>query len=75
MGTGPVVLDIGGDIGALLVLVPDSLEGEEIDISVAGGSPFAHTGVHLRGRPGQERLTAVYPELRTGDYQIGRAHV
>lgn len=70
VGTGPVVLDIGGDIGALLVLVPESLEGEEIDICVAGGAPFAHTGVHLRGPDGHQRLTAVYPSLTTGDYQL-----
>lgn len=70
VGTGPVVLDIGGDVGALLVLLPESLEGEEIDISVAGGSPFAHTGVHLRGPAGHRRLTAVYPSLTTGDYQL-----
>lgn len=69
---GSVVLDIGGDIGALIVYLPDSFAGTEIDISAADGSvPFTHTGVHERVAPnGNRRLTAVYPELTTGDYQL-----
>ena len=68
---GPVVLDIGGDIGALLVYLPESFAGTEIYISVADGSdPFTHTGVHPRGEGEHRRQTAVYPELTTGDYQL-----
>ncbi len=69
---GSVVLDIGGDIGALIAYLPESFAGTEIDISVADGSkPFTHTGVHPRVAPnGNRRLTAVYPELTTGDYQL-----
>lgn len=69
---GSVILDIGGDIGALIVYLPDSFAGTEINISVADGSaPFTHTGVHPRSTPnGNHRLTAVYPELMTGDYQL-----
>lgn len=31
-GQGPVLLDIGGDVGALLVRTPASMEGVEIEI-------------------------------------------
>ena len=67
---GPVVLDIGGDIGALLVLLPETFAGTEIEIGLAGEKPFTHTGVHLRGEGEHRRQTAVYPELTTGDYQL-----
>lgn len=69
---GSVVLDIGGDIGALIVYLPESFARTEIYISVADGSkPFTHTGVHPRGAPnGPLHQTAVYPELTTGDYQL-----
>ncbi len=69
---GPVVLDIGGDIGALIVYLPDSFAGSVIEIGYADSDkPFTHTGVHRRSNPnGEVRLTAVYPELTTGDYQL-----
>ena len=67
---GPVVLDIGGDIGALIVFLPERFAGTEIEIGVAGEKPFTHTGVHPRGEGEHRRLTAVYPELTTGDYQL-----
>jgi hypothetical protein len=35
-GQGAVVLDIGGDIGAVLVWAPDELAGAEIEICPAG---------------------------------------
>jgi len=35
-GQGMVVLDIGGDIGALIVSVPPSMDGVEIEIAPAG---------------------------------------
>lgn len=31
-GTGPVVLDIGGDVGAVIVTMPADLVGSEVDI-------------------------------------------
>jgi hypothetical protein len=31
-GQGPVMLDVGGDVGALLVRMPARLEGVEIEI-------------------------------------------
>jgi hypothetical protein len=35
-GQGPVVLDIGGDVGALIVAMPASLEGVEVEIRPVG---------------------------------------
>ena len=38
-GQGAVLLDIGGDIGALVVTMPDGLEGLEVEIQPAGTGP------------------------------------
>jgi hypothetical protein len=35
-GQGPVVLDIGGDVGALIVAMPASLDGVEVEIRPIG---------------------------------------
>ena len=68
---GPLMLDIGGDVGALLVYLPDSFAGTEIEIGWDDSDePFTHTGVHPRGAGGTLHQTAVYPELKTGDYQL-----
>ena len=67
---GDLMLDIGGDIGALLVYLPDSFAGTEVEIGYSDSDePFTHTGVHPRGTSALKQ-TAVYPELKTGDYQL-----
>jgi hypothetical protein len=38
-GSGAVVLDIGGDIGALVVSMPPGLDGVEIEIRPVGAEP------------------------------------
>jgi len=38
-GQGAVLLDIGGEIGALVVTMPDGLEGLEVEIQPAGTGP------------------------------------
>jgi hypothetical protein len=38
-GNGAVVLDIGGDIGALVVAMPAGLDGVEIEIRPVGAEP------------------------------------
>jgi hypothetical protein len=35
-GQGPVLLDIGGDVGALVVTMPAALDGIEVEIRPAG---------------------------------------
>ena len=68
---GLLVLDIGGDVGALIAFLPESFAGTEVYVSVADGSdPFTHTGVHARGTGEHRRQTAIYPQLTTGDYQL-----
>lgn len=49
-GQGPVLLDIGGDVGALVVTMPASLDGVEVEIRPVGGSSTRdHDHDHDRG--------------------------
>ena len=72
-GPGSVVLDIGGDVGALIIITPARMAGEEIHISPLD-DPAARTHALVRER----RLgpaschAAVYPALAAGDYTIWR---
>lgn len=40
-GLGTVMLDIGGEIGALVVTTPAALDGAEIEIRPTGDTPYA----------------------------------
>ena len=76
-GQGPVVLDIGGDIGALVVSMPSDMEGIEIEVSPAGARPAGHVPhVAVVGRPTASgvRYSAVFPALRQGDYDLNERH-
>ena len=44
-GQGPVLLDIGGDVGALVVAMPASTEGLEVEIRPAGAAAAPAPGV------------------------------
>ena len=49
-GQGSVVLDIGGDVGALVVTMPPELEGVEVEINridLATGIAASHNHDHL----------------------------
>ncbi|GAA1919848.1 hypothetical protein GCM10009737_21730 [Nocardioides lentus] len=48
-GTGSVLLDIGGDVGALVVHVPESMTGDEIEIHPAGTDLAALREPHDHG--------------------------
>jgi len=64
-------MDIGGDIGGLIVRLDDSLEGTELPIEFADDPKRdIHTGVWRRSLGGQSVVVAVYPELREGSYRI-----
>jgi hypothetical protein len=70
-------MDIGGDIGGLIVRLDDSLEGTELPIEFADDPERdIHTGVWRRELGGETVVVAVYPELREGSYQIhsGKSH-
>ena len=45
-GQGAVLLDIGGDVGALVVSMPASMVGSEIEIAPVGGARPEHQGEH-----------------------------
>ncbi len=69
-----VVLDIGGDIGALVVYTGAEDDAAEIDIS-SGTDPTAprsHNQVHPRRAPAGTIYSAVYPSLAAGEYTLWR---
>lgn len=77
-GQGPVLLDIGGHIGALVVTMPPELEGTEIEIRPTH-QPQAHPADHphhphvaVLARPAAGRTvhSAVFPELTAGNYEL-----
>jgi hypothetical protein len=66
------VLDIGGDIGALVLYAPPELAGAEIEIS-REGAPRTHSQVRERRIGTAAPLyAAVYPGLPAGTYTIWR---
>jgi hypothetical protein len=74
-GQGAVLLDIGGDIGALVVEMPAEMVDVEIEIRPTEGGAAApghhpHVAVVAR-RVGTGTVPSlVYPELRTGSYEL-----
>ena len=73
-GQGMVLLDIGGDVGALVVTMPLGMRDEEVEIWPEGPRP---TDVHLPhvavvDRPvGDERVASlVFPDLTAGRYRL-----
>ena len=70
-----LVLEIGGDIGALLVTTGPELAEEEIEIS-AGADPTAkrnHNVVHARRDRGVVVAhSAVFPSVPAGQYTVWR---
>jgi len=69
---GSVVLDIGGDVGALLLRTPSTLNGHEIDLDpVDENSPHTHSAVRERRLSGGVAYAAVYPSLKAGHYRVG----
>jgi hypothetical protein len=75
-GAGSVVLELGGDVGVLVVQAPAALAGQEIEISPADAGPEGTYRTHALVR---ERVTAsgtsyaaVYPGVPVGRYTIWR---
>ena len=67
----PVVLEIGGDLGALIVYTEPALHGCEIEISPAGSDrPRAHKDVLNRPVNGRPTYTAVFDQLPEGTYTL-----
>jgi hypothetical protein len=67
----PVVLDIGGDVGALVLYTAPSLHRREIEVSPLGpDTQRIHTAVLERSLNGRPIFAAVYAELKAGTYRI-----
>jgi hypothetical protein len=72
---GRVVLDLGADIGALVLDTPAELAGREIEISPASSGPVArrtHALVRERRASAGTSYAAIYPDLPADDYIIWR---
>lgn len=67
---GPVVLDIGGHYGALVVVAP-ALEGAELEIR-RPGEPWSGRHVAVRSRLADSGAThaAVFGSLEAGTYEL-----
>jgi len=66
-----VVLDIGDDVGALVLYTPPAHAGREVEVSPAGDQGRRiHTGVLLRRVGSRTFYAAVYPALRAGVWRI-----
>ncbi len=66
-----VVLDIGGDLGALILHTPSDLHGTEIEISPEGqDSNRSHKEVLERRLGERPAFTAVFDRLAAGRYRL-----
>jgi hypothetical protein len=71
--TESVVLDIGGDVGALVLYTPAELHRHEIEVSPLSAAPGlkrVHSAVLERGLAGRVFYAATYPELPAGEYEV-----
>ncbi len=70
-GQGPVVIDVGDGMGALVLLAPPSMHHVEIEVSPVG-SDAARTHVAVLPRPvnGGQVYAAVYPSLAQGAWRV-----
>lgn len=70
--TENVVLDIGGDIGALIIYTREELRGKEIQVGLKGkpSAKLVHTAIWDRRFNGRVVFAGVYPSLLEGDYII-----
>ena len=72
-GQGSVLLDIGGDVGALVVTMPASMLGHEVEV-ISGSEPAGHHRPHVAVVPrpvaGGTVPSLVFPELVEGSYAL-----
>ena len=66
-----VVVDIGGDVGALVVVTEPEWHGREIEAVPAGRDQHpVHVAVRRRSSPGGDAYAAIFPALRAGEYRL-----
>ncbi len=73
-GPGTVIMELGAEVGALILYTPADLDGAEIEVS-RHGDPAArrtHSQVRKRHVANATQYAAVYPSLHAGDYTIWR---
>jgi hypothetical protein len=70
--TEHALLDIGQDIGALVIYTREEFRGKEIQVSLKGSNSarLVHTAVWERRVNGRSVFAGVYPTLSAGDYII-----
>lgn len=69
--TEDAVLNIGGDIGALILYTGPEYREREIELSLVGGDGRrTHTAVHERRVGDQTVYAGIYPELKEGRYRL-----
>lgn len=64
------VLDIGGDVGALLLITGPERSGTEIEVRRLDDGGHTHTAVHPRHTASGLLHAALYPALLAGDYEL-----
>jgi hypothetical protein len=72
-GQGAVLLDIGGDVGALVVTMPRGMVGEEVEVLTGHEGPGHHRPhVAVVPRPTADGTvpSLVFPELVEGSYAL-----
>ncbi len=66
-----VILDIGGEIGALIVHTDADMHGVEVEISATGrDDQRSHKDVLEREIDGRPAFTAVFDKVREGSYTL-----
>jgi hypothetical protein len=71
LGEGAPVLDIGGDVGALVLYTTTADLGREIEVSPEDRPTHrTHTAVLTRSVGGRTVCAALYAELPAGRYRI-----
>lgn len=65
------MLDIGEDVGALILYTAEAVLGAEIEVSPdVDGAHRTHTLIRRRRIGDHELFAGVYPELREGTWRI-----
>jgi hypothetical protein len=67
-----VLVEVGGDRGALVLYLDDGFRDREVEISHAGSSQRVHTGVLERRTSAGVVLAAVFGSLAAGSYVVWR---
>lgn len=70
--TGSVMLNVGGDKGALIIYAGQECLGQEIEIGPLDPADGPRTHVAVRERRVRDGVffSAVYPDLRAGTYAV-----